>query len=302
MSQSSAQPSAAIDPASLPEAQARFDRFRVGEIECTALSDGAMVRPSPPAAAASGPAGPSRPVMIALSCLLARVPGSGLVLIDTGFGTDALVGGQPMRSVGRLAASLAAAGFSPGDIDVVLISHMHPDHIGGMYRSDGTKSYPNATYHVGAEELAFWSQEPLDLSGAASPPHIKTGMAQAARSMLDRAGDTLGTFEAGQEALPGVGTILLPGHAPGQVGFILSSQGDRLLFTADAIAHPVVSIETPDVYNPMDMAPDQAVRTRHEVIALLSEPGWQSFTPHFPWPSRGRVQAADGKAVWTPAA
>ncbi len=299
VSQSSTQSTAVPDPSTLPEAQARFEHFHVGEIECYALSDGAMVRPPPQAGTptANAPA----PVMIPLSCMLARVPGSGLVLLDTGFGADAMTGGQPMRSVGRLSASLAAAGFAPEDIDVVLISHMHPDHIGGMYRSDGTKTYPNATYYVGAEELAFWSQEPLDLSQAASPPHIKKGMEQAVRRMLGFADDTLRTFKAGEEVLPGVGTILLPGHAPGQVGFILSSGGDRLLFTADAIAHPVISIETPDVVNPMDMDPVRAVRTRHELIALLSEPGWQSFTPHFPWPSRGRVHDENGKAAWTPA-
>ena len=77
------------------------------------------------------------------------------MLIDTGFGTEATVGGKPTRSVGRLAASLAAAGFSPEDIDAVLISNMHPDHIGGMHRGDQTKTCPNAAYHVAAEELAF---------------------------------------------------------------------------------------------------------------------------------------------------
>ena len=119
--------------------------------------------------------------------------------------------------------------------------------------------------------------------------------------MLGFAGDTLRTFKAGDEVLPGIGTIALPGHAPGQVGFILSSGGNRLLFTADAVAHPVVPIETPDVYNPMDMDPDRAVKTRHELVVLLSAPGWQAFTPHFPWPSLGRVHGENGKAAWTPA-
>ena len=275
-----------------PRTQARFERFHVGEIECCALSDGAIVRPMPH----GSPPGP--PFYVPLSCLVARVPGSGLVLMDTGFGTDASVGEQRMQTVGRLAASLAGAGIAPEDIDVVLISHMHPDHIGGMYKADDSKVYPNATYYVGAEELAFWSKDPLDLSQAASPPHIKTGMAQAVRRMLGAGDDTLRTFKAGEEVLPGVGTILLAGHAPGQVGFILSSGGERLMFTGDAFSNPVMSIETPETYNPMDMDPDRAVQTRRELIALLSEPGWQSFTPHFPWPNRGRLRATDGKTVW----
>ena len=300
MSQSSTQP-AAIDPSTLPEAQPRFEHFRIGEIECYGLSDGAMVRPTPSPPPGAPPAPPAPPVMIPLSCLLVRLPGIGLVLIDSGFGNEATFGGRPMRSVGHLTESLAAAGFAPDDIDVVLISHIHPDHVTGLHRNDGTKTYPNATYCVGAEELAFWSQEPLDLSQAASPPHIKIGMEHAAKRMLGFVGDTLRTFRAGEEVLPGIGTMLLPGHAPGQVGFILSSGGERLLYTGDAISIPGVSIETPDVYNPMDMDPDRAVRTRHELIAMLSEPGWQTFTPHFRWPSRGYVRGGDGAATWKPA-
>ena len=289
MSQSANPPAAATDPAAAPEAQPRFERFHVGGIECLALSDGGLPRVVPPGSGAA--------TLLPLSCLAVRLPGSGLVLIDTGFGAGTMV-----RSVGHLPESLAAAGIAPGDVDVVLISHMHPDHIGGMYKPDGSQTYPNATYHVGAEELAYWSQDPLDLSHLTAPPHIRKGMEMAARRMLAAGGDSLRSFRAGEEALPGLGTLPLFGHAPGQVGFIVSSGADRLLFTADAIAFPVVSIETPDVHNPMDMDPDRSVRTRHELIALLSEPGWQAFAPHFPWPSRGRVRREAGKAVWEPAA
>lgn len=73
-------------------------------------------------------------------------------------------------------------------------------------------------------------------------------------------------------------------------------------YTGDAISEPVTSIETPDVYNSMDMDPDLAVETRHQVIALLSQPHGQSFTPHFPWPGLGRVRSNNGLAVWELAA
>ncbi len=301
MSASDTPQAATVDPAALPVSQPRFQHFRVGDIECWALSDGAMVRPAPPPQPGAPPVA-APPVMIPLSCLLLRTPANGLVLIDTGFGADATVGGHKLTSVGHLGASLEAAGFAPADIDAVLISHVHPDHVGGMYRGDGTKTYPNATYHVPSEELAYWSRDPLDLSEAQSPPHIKTGMEHAAKRMLGFAGDTLQTFEAGEEALPGIGTMALPGHAPGQVGFILSSGEETLLFTADAFANPAMSVGTPDVRNPMDMDSDRAVRTRHDLIALLAAKGWQSFTPHFPWPNRGTVSATDGGHVWTPAA
>lgn len=182
--------------------QPRFHRFRLGDIECLALSDGGIPMPSPPGqdASSQGPGG-SAPMLLPLSCLLARLPGGGVVLMDTGFG----------------------AGARPEDISAVLISHVHPDHVGGMYRSDGAQTYPNATYHIGAEELALWSREPLDLSQAASPPPSKARMAEAAKRMLGFAGNGLRTSRAGEQVLPGIGTMLVPGHSPGQVGFILQA-------------------------------------------------------------------------------
>ena len=302
MDQYPIEPIAITEHSDAPIAQPRFERFRIGELECCALSDGAVVRPLPPAQTvpAAPPGGAS--ALFPLSCMAVRIPGIGLVLIDTGFGPDAMIMGKPMGSAGRLPASMAAAGIAPQDVDVVLISHMHPDHVGGMHRRDGTKAFPNATYHVGEEELAFWRRDPLDLSKVESPPPVRAMTAAAAERMLRLVGDDLRTFRAGEEALPGVRTLPLPGHAPGQVGFILSSGGETLLFMADAMAHPVISIETPDVCNPMDMDSSRAVQTRHEVIALLSGSDWQTFVPHFPWPSRGRISGADGKPTWVPTA
>ena len=221
-----------------------------------------------------------------------------MVLIDTGFGIEPSVNGNVLRTVGRVPASLAAAGVTPDQVGAVLISHIHPDHVGGLYGRSGEKLYPNATYHVSAEELAYWSRDPLDLSAVASPPPIKQRMAETAKALFSAAGNTFKTFRAGEEVLPGIGTIPLFGHAPGQVGFVLSSGGETLIFTADAIADPVASIQTPDVYNTMDMDPALAVKTRHELIAKLAEPECRNFTPHFPWPSLGRVKGGSAQATW----
>jgi hypothetical protein len=123
----------------------------------------------------------------------------------------------------------------------MLISHMHPDPIDGMYRSDGTKTYPNDTYYVGAKKLTFSSQEPLDLS---QPPSACSTSSSSTRSSRSR----------------------------------------RRTSTI-----------------PWTWYSDWAIKTRHELVALPLEPSWQSFTPHFPWPSRGRVHNENGKATWAPA-
>ena len=107
--------------------------------------------------------------------------------------------------------------MSPGRISgTVLVSHIHPDHVDGLYDDSGARIYPNAEYRVGAEELAFWSQKNLDLSWSPVPPPRQDEMIAAAIRLLDFSNGSLTTFRGGEAAAPGVGTISLPGHTPGQ--------------------------------------------------------------------------------------
>ncbi len=292
----------------LPGTEARFHRFRVGDIDCISLSDGSILIPlgPPPLPAASHAeqvpfqtAKPSEFRLIPLSCLLVTVPKTGkVVLIDSGFGYDAALLSHPMRSDGRLVESLDAAGVPLDSIDFVLVSHFDPDHVGGLLRENGSRMFPNAAYYAGAEEVAFWSKETIDLSYSPAPERVKQERLSVSGKLLRFAGHALKTFRAGEEVIPGIGSIALPGHTPGQVGFIIDGEPESLFYTADAVANSVVAIETPHVYNPMDLDPETGVKTRHELIKLLLEKKWQSFSPHFPWPSVGRVERAGDGAVW----
>ena len=280
----------------LSGAEARFHHFRVGAIEAVAVSDGGIPIPSPPGTDSS-------PGLRALACLLLRMPETGqLLLIDTGFGPTPKRAGNPLPTAGKLLLSMAGAGVQPEDVDVVLISHIHPDHVDGLFDDQGSKTFPNASYHVGVEELAFWSQDNLDLSDSPAPPSLKQHMVGSAKRMLGFANGQLSTFRAGEEALPGVGTLLLPGHTPGQVGFMVSSGDDKLLYTADAFTTPEMSFDAPERHNPFDLDPVEAVKTRHRLLETLSTQGWHSFTPHFPWPNVGRVKADGKRFVWASAA
>ena len=286
---------ASEDPlASRPEARARHQRFRIGSIEATALNDGFIPVPNP-----RGPELTLRP----LACLMVRVPQTGkLVLMDAGFGPDAKRAGRPLPTAGRLLASLAEAGVAPGEIDAVLISHIHPDHVDGLYDDSGAKIFPNATYHAGAEEVAFWNQKDLDLSHSSVPPPFQSEMLECARRLCDFANDTLTLFQAGDEALPGIGTMLVPGHTPGQVAFVVPGGSETLLYTADAFTSPEMSINNPEAHNPVDLNPAQAVQTRLSLIRQLAQPGWHGFTPHFPWPNLGQLRTAVGRLAWQPEA
>ena len=287
----------------LPTAKARFARFRVGEIDCVSLSDGGipMAPPLgstlPPGQVAAGV--PALPGLTQLSCLLVSLPGNGqTVLMDTGFGANASRRGIALPTVGRLVESLTDAGVAPADIDIVLISHIHPDHVGGMFDASDAKVFPNAKYLAPVAEVDFWSQEKLDLGFSPAPPALKQEILDVSRRILATANSRLQTFRAGEDAVPGIGTIALPGHTPGQVGFVISSGHETLFYTADSVTKAIDSIELPGRHFVNDLEPDRAVETRERVIAALSKDGWRNFTPHFPWPSHGRVRTVDGCSRW----
>lgn len=281
--------------------EAKFDRFQVGAIVCTAVSDGGILVHRPAATAKEGeiPTVPPAPLVIPLSCLIAEMPETKqTVLIDAGFGLAPELVAKPMQSAGRLRESLRAAGYDIETIDVVLISHFDIDHVAGLYDAAGEQVFQNAQYYASAEAVEFWSRENVNLDAFPVLPWVKKERLVVSAHVLKAGGERLKTFRAGDEVLAGVKALDLPGHAPGQVGFLLSSEGESLFYTADAITHAVVSIETPDVYNIMDLDPDTAVRVRKELLNTMSEAGWRSFSPHFAWPSWGRVQKQGEKHVW----
>lgn len=238
-------------------------------------------------------------LVIPLSCLVVELPQSTqTVLIDAGFGLTPELLEKPMSSAGRLQDSLGAAGYGVENIDVVLISHLDIDHVAGLYDRNGEQIFRNADYYASAEAVEFWGREHIDLDASPVLPWIKKERLLVSAHVLKAAGARLKTFNAGDEVLPGIQALDLPGHAPGQVGFLLSSEGENLLYTADAITNPTVSVETPEVFNIMDLDPETAVRVRKELLDSMSEAGWRSFSPHFTWPSWGRVQRQGDKHVW----
>lgn len=293
-------------------ASPRFFPFTIGKLQCAAVSDGFIPTPASLGAPeidadelahflierGEDPAFISTPV----SCLLIeREEDGGPILIDSGMGTLAGPMGDPIPSLGKLPSSLAMAGRSPEDIRIALLSHIHPDHFGGYFRADGHPNFPNAKYHVSVEEIDFWSADKPDLTGTLMPPPMRETLVADVHRFLDLAGPDIVPFKAGDDVLPGVGTILLDGHTPGQVGFLFDGGGGRQLFyTADAAGHPYISIERPDWRFSFDADAPLASRTRKRLIAMLIEKGWYSFTPHFPWPSVGRLSQRQDRVIWSP--
>ncbi len=298
------------DPAVVPSADALALDFQLGALHFTALSDGCFVAPSKLLAPEVAPdevialydsRGARHEPTFAnpINCLLVRDFGDyGNVLVDSGFGTLPGPAGKPIPTAGQLPKAMAEAGVAPGDVHTVLVSHIHPDHIGGLFRDDDTPLLPDATYYVSQEEVDFWGGSDPDLGGTLMPPPMRAETVHSAQNFIRRAGDRLRTFAAGTLAIDGVETILLAGHTPGQVGFLFQSAGDALLYTADAAGHHHISLQRPDWRFSFDTNSPLAITTRKALIELLLEKGWYNFTPHFPWPGFGRLARAGDHVIW----
>ena len=285
-------------------------QFRIGGLKCWSLSDGYI--PSP--VKNSAPVVPEAELAAFLSergehlterntplnCLLIELPKVGYTVVDAGIGSMPGVGGKPVATAGRFRESLAASGVSPSEINVVLVSHLHPDHIGGLFGDDDQPLFANATYFVPEEDVEFWGGSTPDLSGSLLPPPMRVDVVKAAHRFLRLAAGKLSTFRAGEDPVPGVRSMLLAGHTPGQVGFLFESEGEALLYSADAISHPFISIERPEWRHGFDADSNRAIATRKVLIVQLLENSWYNFTPHFPWPAFGRLRAKEDAVFWHP--
>lgn len=195
--------------------------------------------------------------------------GNQRILIDAGMGK------------GGLTASLAEAGIAPESIDVVIITHMHPDHIGGLM-TDGKPSFPNARYVAGAKEYDFWSKMPLE----ALP-------AKLVKMMFTPLADKTTFIGAGETSVPGITAIKSFGHSPGHLCFMLESQGQQIMLTADLANHYVWSFAKPDWAFGFDGDPEMASKARRDVLGMLAADKIPMIGYHMPFPGVGFVETRD---------
>lgn len=210
--------------------------------------------------------------------------GSRLVLIDTGAATA--VG----PTLGRLPATLAAAGLEPGQIDAILISHMHPDHIAGALTSESTAAFPNAELIVSEADYDYWHDDGHlgEAPGSAKP------FFQLARSVAEAYKGSLTRVSANAELFGSIRVVPLPGHTPGHIGFIIESDNEALFIWGDVIHHATYQFSRPDWSVVFDVDPQQAAATRQAILDRVVSERLLVAGMHLPFPGFGHVRESDG--------
>ena len=212
------------------------------------------------------------------------------VLFDAGAGADF------MPSAGEIAGSLEALGLAPEDITDVIFTHGHPDHLWGATDDFDEPTFPEAQYHMGAEEQAYWiDPATVDSIGAA-----RQSFAAGALRRLDLLGDRLSLFGAGDAVLPGVIAVATPGHTPGHMSFRLGGAGGVFVI-GDAIPNSHLALARPDWTSPSDQDPELGRSTRAALLEELASSGETVLGFHFSGGGIGTLARDGAGYAFTPA-
>ncbi len=283
-------------------------RFKLGDFQCMAVSDGTHTYAPPtfpPPAIflfANAPRERLEETLrehsiqperwaewVSPYICLAVNTGEHQVLVDTGAnGLD--------PNTGKLVQNLKAVGIAPKDIDTVIITHGHPDHIGGNTDSEGKPAFPNAKYVMWHDESDFWTSEQAETK---LDEHVREVLLNFARKNLPPIQSQLELVDHETEIVSGIRALAAPGHTPGHMALVISSRGEQLLCVSDTVLHPI-HLEQPEWYSAVDFAPEQVVATRRRLLKRAADEKALVLAFHFPFPGLGHVSQKENTWQWQP--
>jgi glyoxylase-like metal-dependent hydrolase (beta-lactamase superfamily II) len=265
-----------------------FHRMKVGDAEVTVVSDGPLPL-GPPKGTFTGASddeikkmltdaflSPDNIVLEQNSPIVNT--GDKLILFDTGMGTSHAFG----PTTGRQQKSMMEAGIKPEDIDAVVFSHAHIDHIGGVVDSSGKVLFPNAQYYIAQSDFDYWTDE-----GKMGSP-LKDFIVHARKNLMPIR-DRLVFYKDGEAFLPGVQALGAPGHTVGHTMFMITSGGKSFAFLGDLTHHQILLMEKPRMQFSYDTDPNQAAESRVKMLDMLAANRIPVMSYHYPWPGYGHV-------------
>jgi glyoxylase-like metal-dependent hydrolase (beta-lactamase superfamily II) len=277
-----------------------YYRMMLGDFEITALSDGTFSMHANELLTNSTPkkidadlarSFLSDPSELSVNAFLINT-GSKLVLVDTGSGT------YYGPTLGKLIASLKASGYQPEQVDEVYITHMHPDHIGGLV-TDGKPTFPNATVRAAQQDADYWlSKEKME----AAPKEAKNSFEDAMKSLTPyvNAGK-FKPFDGATALVPGVRAVPAPGHTPGHTLYEISSKGETLVLWGDLMHVASIQFGDPAVTIRFDTDSPAAAAERKKEFAQAAQKGYWLGVAHISFPGIGHLRTSGAGYSFVPA-
>jgi glyoxylase-like metal-dependent hydrolase (beta-lactamase superfamily II) len=284
-----------------------WTRFDLGDFQCTVVTDGPF-QPGAPADAFIGATGreleevledaflPTDMITLQQNMLLVDT-GKELILFDTGCGRSPQFGGALFGpTTGRMIDNLRSIGIEPDDIDIVAMTHAHPDHAWGLTGPDGEAVYANARILINQIEFDHWT----NLENAEKPEFAHDKLTfEGAHANLMQYRDRITFVADGEEPVSGLTAIVAAGHSPGHTMYRIESAGQQLVQWGDLVHHPVL-MARPDLSIVFDFDQQQAVRSRTKVLDWAARERIEIFACHFGFPGRGHVRRRGAGYDWIP--
>jgi glyoxylase-like metal-dependent hydrolase (beta-lactamase superfamily II) len=290
----------AAPPAQLKTQVPGYYRMQLGTFEITALYDGYLdldtkllknAKPGEVQRLVARMFQTMPAVQTAVNAYLVHT-GNNLILVDAG--AAKLFG----PSLGFVIDNIRAAGYTPEQIDTILLTHMHGDHINGLVTADGKAVFPNAEVRVAKAEAEFWLNDAI---AAKAPKDAQPFFAMAKAGAAPYiAASKWKTFDGNVDVLPGVKAVATPGHTPGHTSFMLSSGNQRLMIWGDLVHNYATQFVNPGIAIEFDTDPKKAVVTRRAQMIDAAKGKYWVAGMHMPFPGIGHVRKDGAVYTWVP--
>lgn len=288
-------------PAKVASQVPGYYRMALGDVEVTALYDGYVMLDPKILNGASAKdiqsllartfAVSTKGMQTAVNAYLVNT-GKNLILVDAG---AAKCFGPTLGVIGE---NIRAAGYHPDQVDTVLLTHLHGDHVCGIATAEGKPAFPNATVYVSKDEGAFWLNKE---TAAKAPKEMQPFFKLAEDSVAPyKAAGKLKEFSSGDTILPGIVSVPSPGHTPGHAGYLVTSGQEQLLVWGDIVHNHAVQFARPSVAIDFDIDRKQAIATRQKLFADVAKTKLWVAGAHLPFPGLGHVRSEGKGYAWVP--